>query len=79
MSDTQSKMPSAEQAERMHRQDVCVAACATIPSSALEAGLLTKALDLLAAGFLTDGCDGSEEGCPSCEARRVLRALGRCP
>jgi hypothetical protein len=52
-------------------------ACEGITTDALEAGLLSKALDLLAAGFLTDDCDGSEEGCPSCEARRLLRALGR--
>jgi hypothetical protein len=58
---------------------LAVNSVAGIPSAALEAGLLTKALDLLAAGFLTDACDGSEPGCPSCEARRVLRALGRCP
>jgi hypothetical protein len=56
---------------------VAVNSVAGIPSAALEAGLLTRALDLVAVGFLTDDCDGSEEGCPSCEARRLLKALGR--
>jgi hypothetical protein len=50
---------------------------AGIPSAALKAGLLSRALDLLALGFLTDECDGTEEGCPSCDARRLLKALGR--
>jgi hypothetical protein len=57
----------------------CVNACTGIPSAALEAGLLTKALDLVAVGFLADECDGTTEGCPSCEARRLLKALGRVP
>jgi hypothetical protein len=61
----------------LDRAAVAVNSVAGIPSEALEAGLLSRALDLVAVGFLTDDCDGSEEGCPSCDARRLLKALGR--
>jgi hypothetical protein len=58
-----------------------VNACAGIPTEALEAGALGKALDLLKFGSIdeSDPCQGDEPGCPECEAVNVLRALGRLP
>jgi hypothetical protein len=71
-------LPSqADRGANTRRIVAAVNSVAGVPSAALEAGLLARALDLLARGFLDDDCDGSEEGCPSCEARRLLRALGR--
>ena len=60
----------------------CVNACAGIPTEALEAGALGKALDALAwHGHRGLPCPyASTAGpCRNCEADRALRALGRLP
>jgi hypothetical protein len=69
-----------EKSERV-RAAACVNACAGIPTEALEAGVLRKALDLLKFGSIdeSDPCQGDEPGCPECEAVNVLCALGRLP
>lgn len=69
----------AERAFR-HRQQMCIDACAGVPTEALESGALGRLLDLAAWPYEGDHgsrCEEHEDGCFDCEMVAALVAIGR--